>query len=256
MLTPEDDRRDAGDDRERRPCPTQRADDLARLLDHPAALRRRGPRASSRTPTRSVRTSGSLSGSMKPSLPPPIVAQLARGRTPRPGRSAGARCAPAAPPRRRRRRAGRSRCRPCSTARACPCPRGTRCRPRDARSSIAVVRARRDERAVHDERTGRRGQVGRRRRHEDRRVVQVDRVLAVAAPGEERPAGQPRNTIGAPTSPIDRVDLATDLQAGGVLRRRGGVDPSASRCRARRRSPRRAGTAPCRPRRSSGVRCW
>ena len=62
--------------------------------------------------------------------------------------------------------------------------------PRLARSSSAVVRARRDELALVDERAGRRREVGRRGRHEHRRVVDVDRVAAVAQPVEDRPADE------------------------------------------------------------------
>ena len=108
--------------------------------------------------------------------------------------------------------------------------------PRDARSSIAVVSARRDVRAVHDHRPGRGGQVGRWGGHQDRRVVEVDRVLAVPAPVEERPAGQPEEDDRRADEPEDRVDLAGALRARRRARAWRRRRPSPARPRARRRS--------------------
>ena len=97
--------------------------------------------------------------------------------------------------------------------------------PRLARSSIAVVSARRDVPPSMTKAPEAAREVGRRGRHEDRRVVEVDRVLAEPTPVEAAPSPtSPRKTIGAPTRPEDRVDLATGLQRGRVLRRRRGVD--------------------------------
>ena len=56
------------------------------------------------------------------------------------------------------------------------------------------------------------GQVRRRRRHEDRRVVEVDRVLAVSPPGEEGPAGQPEEDDRRADEPEHGVDLASGLE--------------------------------------------
>ena len=78
--------------------------------------------------------------------------------------------------------------------------------------------------AVHDHRPGRRGQVGRRGRHQDRRVVEVDRVLAEPPPVEERPARQPEEDDRGADQADDRVDLARPLERGRVLGRRGGID--------------------------------
>ena len=129
-------------------------------------------------------------------------------------------------------------------------------RPRDARSSIAVVKARRDGRAVHHERARRRGQVGRRRRHEDRRVVEVDRVLAEAPPGEERPAGQAQEDDRRDEQAQDGVDLAAELEP---RRRAPASRPRRSVHRddaGRRRGPRPAGTGPCPRRRCAGAARW
>ena len=70
--------------------------------------------------------------------------------------------------------------------------------------------------AVHDHRPRRRGQVGRRGRHQDRRVVEVDRVLAETAPVDERPARQAEQDDRRPDEPDRGVDLA---RASGASRR-------------------------------------
>ncbi len=108
-------------------------------------------------------------------------------------------------------------------------------------------------RAVHDHRPGRGGQVGRRGRHQDRRVVEVDRVLAEPPPVEERPAGQAEEDDRRADEPEDRVDLAR--RAGGPRRAPASPPrrPWRGRRPGRRRSPPRGGTAACRCRRSPGA---
>ena len=73
--------------------------------------------------------------------------------------------------------------------------------------------------AIQHERAGRGGQLRRRCRHEDGRVVQVDRVLAEPAPREERPAGQAQEHDRGQDQAERGVDLAPELEPGGVLRR-------------------------------------
>ena len=77
---------------------------------------------------------------------------------------------------------------------------------------------------VHDHRPRRGGQIGRWRRHQHRRVVEVDRVLAEPSPVEQRPAGQPEEDDRASDQPDDCVDLPRALEVGGVRGRRGGID--------------------------------
>ena len=98
-------------------------------------------------------------------------------------------------------------------------------RPREARSSMAVVRARREVAAVHDHRARGGRQVRRRGGHQHRRIVEVDRVLAEPPPVPERPAGQAHEHDRRTDQAEDRVDLARPLELGRVRRRRGGVDP-------------------------------
>ena len=84
--------------------------------------------------------------------------------------------------------------------------------------------ARAGGRAIHDHRARCSGQVRRRGRHQDRRIVEVDGVLAVATPAEEGPAGQPQEHHRATDQADDRVDLAGALEGVGVLGRRRGAD--------------------------------
>ena len=58
----------------------------------------------------------------------------------------------------------------------------------------------------------------------DRRVVEVDRVLAETAPVDERPARQAEQDDRRPDQPDRGVDLARGLERGGVLGCRRGID--------------------------------
>ena len=108
--------------------------------------------------------------------------------------------------------------------------------------------------AVHDHRPRRGGQVGRWGRHQDRRVIGVDRVLAETPPVVERPARQAEQDDRRPDQTDRGVDLARGLERGGVLGRRRGIDLLRGPRRGRRRSRPRGGAGACRCRRSPGAR--
>ena len=88
-------------------------------------------------------------------------------------------------------------------------------RPRLARSSIAVVRARRDVFSVHDHCPGGGREVGWRGRDVDRRRVEVDRVLAEPPPVEEAPANQAREDQRRTNQADDGIELPAALEPCG-----------------------------------------
>ena len=98
---------------------------------------------------------------------------------------------------------------------------------RDAtpRGQVDKTRAQRSIRRSFGEQEGRHGrrQVGRRRRHQDRVVVDVHRVAPVSQPGQS--GDQHQQDAQQQSAHGDQgVDLPATLQCGGVLRRRVGVD--------------------------------
>ena len=150
--------------------------------------------------------------------------------------------------------AGRRRRRPCGSIPSRPLLLTER-----EQAAAREVEHRRRQRAtrraaVHDHRAGRGGQVGRWGGHEDRRVVEVDRVLAEPAPVEERPADEPEQRDRRADQPEDRVELARLLQGRGVLRGRRRVDLLERDLERAVEVAVYAGTAACRSRRSPGAR--
>ena len=69
---------------------------------------------------------------------------------------------------------------------------------------------------VHERRAGR-GQLGRRRRHQDRRIVEEDRVPAVAQPMEHGPDDEDAEQAGPEEQAHDRIDDPPALQRLGML---------------------------------------
>ena len=179
----------------RTPAAGPARDDLARLLAEPAAVDDVLLERACRRRRRPTRTWAGRPGVMKPpSSPTPSVRSFVQrdllGRAGRASRVARALRLDLGVAGRRARR----RCRPsCRRARAARRrPRGTRSgRARRGRASpsSAPVATCAPSMIIAP---GRGGQVGRRGRHQDRRVVEVDRVLAEPPPVEERPAGQAR----------------------------------------------------------------
>ena len=127
-------------------------------------------------------------------------------------------------------------------------------RPRDARSSIAVVSARREvppSMIIAPDAAVRSG--GGAGMWIDG-VVEIDRVLAEPPPVEERPAGQAEQDDRRADQPDGGVDLA---RASGARRRARGSPrhrPSGGPRRGRRRSRPLGGAGACRCRRSPGAR--
>ena len=236
MLSPATTRDDAGDDGQRRrgrpsarrPCSASRRTSRGR---------RRGPRAPCRRRRRPTRTSAGRPALMKPVVAGAERLQLARARRPRPG-PVGRRCVEPALGLDLgvARRPGRRRCRPCAPAEQAARLLAEGDEP--ARREVEHRRRQRPSRgrAVHDHRARRGGQVGRWRRHQDRRVVEVDRVLAEAPPVEERPAGQAEEDDRGADQAEDRVDLAGPLERRRRARASPPRRPSRARPPARRRS--------------------
>ena len=83
-----------------------------------------------------------------------------------------------------------------------------------------------------DQRTAGGGQLGRWRRHQHRRVVDVDRVPSVAQPVEDGPADQQQDETGSEEETHDRVEDPAAFEDLGVVDSRGLVD-LAKRCEQR-----------------------
>ena len=240
----------------RTPGPTQRPVTLLGFSRNQPRVRRR---ASSSSPSKAATCVAELGQLVGLDVAGPRPSRRARAgagaRSPRPARSAGARSGRAAPPAPRRPAAARCRCRPSCRARGSRRPRGS---DQAAAGEVEHRRRQRPPRgpSVHDHRPGRRGQVGRRRGHVDRRIVEVDGVLAVPPPAQERPAGQAHEHHRRPDQPDHGVDLAGGLELAGVLRRRGRVDPLEGDRERAVEVGRPQAAAACRCRRSPGARRW
>ena len=204
---------DAEDEGDRPPDhPARRG--LRRLLAEPAVADRPRPRAPRRTSGPTARTPWRDRRARCSRLPWASVAELAPGevlgRADRPDAVAGG----GAPPRSRRPLRARPRSPTFFFSPSISLSWRNAISPRLARSRSAVVSERRDGAAGEDERAGGRRQVARRTGHVDRRVVEVDRVAAVAQPGEARRCRRGRGRPPAPRSARRR--RRPGGRAGGV----------------------------------------
>ena len=104
------------------------------------------------------------------------------------------------------------------------CSASNSIRPRDARSRLAVVSARRDDLPSRMTAPAAGVRPAGRRRDVDRRVVEVDGVSPVAVPRDQRAADEQHEQQRRDEQAEDRVELPEEGEGPGVLGRRGGID--------------------------------